>query len=485
VLALLGIGLALGVAVPGHSKYALALAGAVLLAVVSISRIEIAYVVLLAVAVLGRARLGTSIWTPAEILVIVVVLVRGLSLGRRPTVPLFLAIYCGWFLVAAAQTHISGSELRSLGRYLLPPLLAVATAAVARDPAVRRRIVVVLLAGALLAAVAIYVQVFVQGYSGDQVTGTFGTGQANVLALVMMVPATVFFALAVERVRWPLVMLAAALVLASCGVLSSGRAVFAFVPAAFGAVVISYGFSARRSRGARRAMAMLLPVIALAPILVVVYQGLFPGRLAPISSVSNIQQYLNQSNPGGALPGRGIQLNTALDQAAAGGVETALIGRGIGVTRADIPVAANTNLPGSAVSLSITATNPTNERGLLTPVQQTSGLWVGVILTETGWVGVALFIALLVYLIVLGRRTRDLLPSGSLDRGLMIALPGLAWLTLLGGFYISVFWDSSYDAFFWPLVGVCIGIAIDARSRLRAAKQPAADLASAVTSPTT
>src|SRR5262249_40657694 len=163
-----------------HAKYALVLAGGALLLVLSFSRIELAYVVLLVVAVLARARLSANVWTPTELFVILVVLVRELSGGRRPLLPAFLTIYCGLVLVALADAQPTLPEFRSLARYLLPPLLAIATAAAARDAVVRRRIATVLLVAALVSALPVYIQVL-RGASGDHVTGTFGQSQANVL----------------------------------------------------------------------------------------------------------------------------------------------------------------------------------------------------------------------------------------------------------------------------------------------------------------
>jgi len=458
--AIVGFAVVLGASVHSSGKTELELVGAAAVLVVAIRRIEVAYVALALAGVILVGRLGVGDWTYLAAFTSGIVALRELARRRRPVLPTVLLLYGAWFLVASATNgSATGGRRHFLVNYLVPPLLALATAAAARDARVRRWIVAILLVAGLVEAGAVYFQAIAHGAAADTVTGTFGPSTANIIAVVLMLPATVFFAMAVERVWRPKLMLLLAFALPLCGVLSQGRAIFALVPVAFGAVGLSYGFSATRSRGARRALVAIFAVVVATPLLVVVYEGLFPTGLQGLTSLSGIESYLQQQNPGGALPQRGVQLKTALDLSTSGGPFTALAGRGVGATRLLAGGVANPATADETVGSLITATDSNDLAPFVTPEQATSGIWFGQILTETGWVGVLAFVALLADLIVLGRRTRERLPSGSLERALMVALPGLAWLALITSFYAPIFFEPEFNTFFWPLVGVCIAIA--------------------------
>jgi hypothetical protein len=462
VLLTVAVGLALGLSLPAHPKLTLELAAAALLVAVAIKHVEVAYAALFVVVVLGGAHVNDSVWTYLGCLTIGLVAVGEFVRQRRPVIPIVIVLYCAWFLIAATHNlPPTTGDRRSLVNYLVPPVVALATAWVGRDQPVRRRIVIFLLAVSVISAADVYVQFFIQGRRNDAVTGTFGGSNANILATAFMVPATVCFALGVERVWRPKLMFLLAVGLEFTGVLSSGRAIFAFVPLAFGGVLISY-LVAGGSLERRRALVLLPGTIVLTAATVLAYNQITPGQLGPLSSPSKIQSYLSERNPGGALPGRLVQLKLASHEAATGGPLTFFAGRGVGATRYE---SARSDVTTSAASVSstITASNSDDLGPFLSPEQRTGGIWIGQVLTETGWIGVVTLVALLGYLALLGSRTQSRLPPGSLDRALVVALPGLSLLALAGSTYSPMFFEPQFNVLFWPLVGICIAIAYGAR----------------------
>lgn len=473
---LLGGGTLLGAAIPNHGHYVLLLVGAVIVAVVGLRTTEFLWAVLFVVGLLGFVRLGTD-WTYAEAFLVAVVFIRDVARQRRPKIPAILALYLGWFVVMLAHGSFHSTQRHALINFVLPPLVAVATATVCRDRSVRRRITLLLLASALIEMLVIWGEsglwfgFHISNTNADALTGTTGPYTANLIGYVMVLPGTIFLALAVERVWRPKLMLLVAVGMALCGILTQSRAVFAGVPAAYGAVLLTYGFSWHRSRGARRALALLIPAAILVPAMVVAYEFVNPQGLSgsDLTTVAGIKQYLNAQHPGGALPGYAVQLRTALRRSVAGGPITFATGRGLGAANDSMSQLPPVNLGGGTnVSSAITSTNTSDLYPFLDADQRTGGIWFGIVLTETGWIGILLFLSVLAYMTLLGRRTRTSVASGSLDRAVLVALPGVALLTLLGSVYIQLFFQPPYTVFFWPLLGIAIAIGSEARSKRRA-----------------
>lgn len=461
------IGVALGAALPGHSKYVLALSAGAVVVVISLKRIEVLWAFLLVVGLVGFNKLGND-WTYAEALVVGLVLLRQFSLREKLVIPVLFLAYCGWFLVVAAHTSFSSAERHAIVNYLLPPLLALVTASVARDPIVRRRIVVMLIAATLIDTAVVWYQAgYLQHFhpGTDSVNGTLAASGKDMNTFVVLLPATVCFALALERVWRPMLFLFFAVAMATVGPLSDGKAVLAFVPIAFGAVLVAYWFSVRRSSDSRRALLLLLVSVLLVPVLLFTYVAAYPTGLSSdrLTSLSAITRYFFTQQPGGSLPERGVQLKIAVNQSAAAGPLPALWGYGLGKSNLFQGHTAVGTPRGTTLTSQITATNPDDLYWLADKHQQTSGIWIGQILTETGWIGVLLFLGLIAYTIRLGYRNAPLLPPGSLDRALLVALPGIGVLTLVGGIYINLFFEPPIDLFFWPILGLCIAIADSAR----------------------
>ena len=89
-------------------------------------------------------------------------------------------------------------------------------------------------------------------------------------------------------------------------------------------------------------------------------------------------------------------------------------------------------------------------------------------MTETGWLGVAAFLALLGWLALLGRRLCRS-DEATEDRVLGVALIGVAALTGATAVYGTFPTIAGYAVFFWPIVGLAISADRDGRRRTKAA----------------
>jgi hypothetical protein len=72
--------------------------------------------------------------------------------------------------------------------------------------------------------------------------------------------------------------------------------------------------------------------------------------------------------------------------------------------------------------------------------------------------GVAAFAALLLLMVNLARQGRKRVPGGTIESGLLLALPGIAALTFVASFYLAVLVSPPYATLFWLFLG--IGIAL-------------------------
>jgi hypothetical protein len=99
--------------------------------------------------------------------------------------------------------------------------------------------------------------------------------------------------------------------------------------------------------------------------------------------------------------------------------------------------------------------------------KRTGSIWLGKILTETGWLGRSAFFVLLGWLALLGHRLAQRRAAAAVDRVLGIALPGVAALTAVAAAYGPFLTVRGYATVFWLLVGIAISAVYDGRSGRR------------------
>src|SRR4051812_5267218 len=112
-----------------------------LLCVGGILRIEIAYLLLGVYSFLAPALIGYGGSTPIFVAVIGIIMLRELLLDRSLSIAPFFLFYGLAYVFAAVHGQGNPALLQSVGKYLAFPLLAIATASVARDRAMRSRLV--------------------------------------------------------------------------------------------------------------------------------------------------------------------------------------------------------------------------------------------------------------------------------------------------------------------------------------------------------
>jgi hypothetical protein len=435
----------------GTTKMAALVAGGCLVAL-AFTHIEVLFALLYAVAFIGPALLGNGIWPPVMALIVVVIAARELVVGRRaPVLPGLLIAYSAVYVVVTLHGASSPSTFQAVRGYLTPVLLAMATATVARDPAIRRRLIVMAAPFVFLQIPVAAVQAAqgIQSYGrggfdefGDKVTGTLGGSASGTLSLVTVAFATFLLAAALERVWRPRLLYLGATVLALAGVLSVARAVFVFVPVAFAAVIVAGGYAARRSTGFRRIVTLMTIVVVAAPAFVFAMSALYPGVVNDINSSQKVRDYLFLPN-NGASPERAGQLQLALSDVKRSGIDTELLGEGAGATwvNADPHLLASSDSP-----------------VVVRPEQFANSVWIPRIIVEAGALGLIAFLALLAFAARVGIRARRLSPSGTTDAAIGLALPGVAALTFVGGFYQTVLDLPPYGTLFWVVLG--LGLAI-------------------------
>ncbi len=99
--------------------------------------------------------------------------------------------------------------------------------------------------------------------------------------------------------------------------------------------------------------------------------------------------------------------------------------------------------------------------------QHVNGIWFPRVLTETGFLGAIAFAILIVFLCLLAWRNRGEIAARTSDGALVLALPGIAGLTLLGAFFNTVLAIQPYASIFWPLLGLAIAIDAERRTATR------------------
>jgi hypothetical protein len=422
-----------------------------LVALLAALRIEVMYVALYASAFVAPVYFGNGLWPAVASLTVLFVAAYVLVQGKSIVVSGFLLVYCACYGLAAAAGDWNPASLPALRGFVTPVLLTLVTASVARDPKVRRNLVLLFIpfvaiqipvaAWQSLRGIGTYGQAGFQRF-GDYVTGTLGSSASGTLALVTVALATVMFAIALERVWRPKVAGAAALVFASAGVLSVARAVFIFVPVALVTVLLTSGGIARRSVGTRRILATAATLVIATPAVVFAMQALYPGVTHDISSLDKVREYLYlpQSGPN---PERAGQLEIAVSEVKSSNMGTALLGEGVGKTwlSSDPHVSSSVDYP-----------------LVLEREQFTNSVWTPRVLIETGLLGVAAFCALMAYMVRIALDARRRTADHTLDSAILLALPALAALTFVGSFYQTVLDLPSYATVFWVFLG--LGLAI-------------------------
>ena len=147
------------------------------------------------------------------------------------------------------------------------------------------------------------------------------------------------------------------------------------------------------------------------------------------------------------LPGRIAQLELAAQISVRDGLAIAAIGRGPGSSEPAKPYYRDTHS--------------------IPPPERTGSTWFGKLLTETGWLGVTAFLALLGWLVLLGRRLcRSTEASEDCVLGLaLIGVTALTGATAVYGTFPSL---PGYAVLFWAMVGLAISAARDGRRRAKA-----------------
>ena len=428
----------------------------------TVLRVEVGYAILLVSAFVLPHWIGFDAWIPALAVAIGLACLHGLIAGRVPVLAPVLIAYLAVYVIAALHSDRDTFSWVEAGKYLAPPVLALAIAwACTGEPDSRRRI-------AVLAFVAVAIQlpvVFEQVISTlidvgrdqaifwvDTMVGLLGEGAPGTLTQVTLFAAVVLLACAYLEVVPARPAMVVALLFVSVGALSSTRASYAFAPLALGCLAAALWLTVSKSRPKPvLVLAAVLPFLVV-PVLVGITQGLYPGANAPIESVEDLARNLesNQATDRGesadpevALPGRGKQLTIAVDLATGGGVDDAFVGRGIGITRIK--------------EAGLTGTGEVTSQ-LTREEQQTNATWIPRTLIETGFLGLLAFAGLLAYMVLLFWRNRDLAETRSLDGAMILAVPGIAALTFAGGFFNTILVVQPYATLFWALLGVALAI---------------------------
>lgn len=464
-----------------------------------VARVEFGYAVVLISAFILPAWAGYRTWIPALAVAVALAAAHGAIAGLRPLMPVAIVGYIGAYLVAGVHSDPDTFSLIEAGKYFAPPVFALAIAWPAQDVKVRERLVLL-----VIAAVAIQVPVVLGevidilirhggdavGYV-DAISGMLGDQQGSPLAQVGLLVAVLLIAAAYVGKLSPALGSTGGVIAIGLGLLTSTRASYLLAP--LGLLVLAATIWASRTRQHRASrmspwFATTL-VIVVVPVLFFGTQTLFPGANQGINSITGLitgldrgdQQFdierdlaATQAASGGSggtatesepvveetpitvLPGRGRQIEIALELSVDDGPLVFLLGRGLGATRfKDQGLLSETGQ----------TTDPVTR-----PEQNTNGVWLARTISETGYVGLLAFLGLLGYMVVLWWRNRDLLAEPSWDAALILALPAIAALTFASAGYNTILAIQPYAAVFWAFLG--IAIAIDARSKTKPAARP-------------
>jgi len=433
-------------------------------------RVEIGYAALLVSAFVLPVWIGFAAWIPALVIAVAFAVGHALLARRRIVLPPVMLAYLGIYAAALVLSDSATFSLIEAGKFFAPPIYALAVAWAAFEAQTRKRLVLLTIAAAAIQLPVVIVQTidnllqrggdaidgvdFITGLLGDRTPGILT--QVAILAAILVLSAGYLRLISLRQA------LLGGFALIMLGALSSTRASYVFVPLALGAVAMALWIVVRNppDRRSLRA-AVVAPLLAVA-ILILATGALYPGANSGLFGDGGYVEETVERDPGlstgeqilrplntTVLPGRGKQVRVALELSVDGGADTFFLGRGIGATR--FKTQAVLDETGASFDL------------LTRPEQQTNGVWIARVITETGYLGLLAFLGLLAYLVALTARNRELLRSPSWDGAVMLGLPGIAALTLTGAFFNTVLAIQPYATVFWALVGVAI--AIDAQRR--------------------
>lgn len=450
---------------------------------------------LLTILWLPALGVGGEAWVAVVALLIVFAAVQVVRHPRSLALSPLLLAYVGVYALSGIHGGLrSGSEIV---HYFLRPLVPMVVATVVATAAGRRRILVGLAVLVLLEVPMTIVQTvrnFVDfgrhaSTVADSVTGALGGSQAGVVTLVAVAVAAVVagaWLTTTVRTRWAVALVAA---LVSVGVFSSTRAVPVFVvAAALGIAVVTLASGVSRP-SVRRVGAIAVASLAAAALAYGGTRAIYPGAYyamfssqetsvlggaaaegiqPPVVAKSTGQKATvrpaapsapstsapagpasappSKSAPAGPapparptgvelLPGRIAQMRLALRLSLHAPWAVALLGRGLGASVLD---------PGYALAQDVPEP------------QRTGSTWIGALLTETGWLGVAAFAGLLLWLCAIGLRLQRAPAATAVDRSLGAALPGLAALTAVGAAFTTILDVRAYSLVFWVLIGIAL-----------------------------
>jgi hypothetical protein len=425
---------------------------------------------------------GRRAWLLPVVVLVLIAIPSWIRAGRVPRASLVVAAYI--VVVTAAGLHGQTLDFTGVAGALLKPLIALAVAVLVTTSRQRARVMALLVVVAAVEVPITGVQAAKNAArlgsnavaAADGVTGTLGTSQASVVALLGLLAASLlvgaWLAGLPGRLALPLVVL-----LVAVGVFSSTRAVVGLVP--FMALALAAAFvPVKPSRAVRRRLVGVVAAgLLAAPLLYGGIEALYPGAFVgvfssqattvlggataqgipvvtpapePTPAASSAPAPALPSGPAAVvpsgvqlLPGRLGQLRLAARLSTDRGLSTFLVGRGLGSS----------------------ALGPTIHLAqLVPPPQRTSSTWLGRALTETGWVGVFAFGALLIWLVGAGHRlwTRG---GSAADRALGAALPTIAALTAAGAVLTTILDVRGFALPFWILVGLTVSALREAGPR--------------------
>jgi hypothetical protein len=375
--------------------------------------------------------------------------------------PLPIVAYTGVFALSGIVAGLGGGS--DLARYLLRPAAIGALSLFLLSVESRRRAVLLLLALALPQVLVTAWQALdarldygsAAAVAADRVTGTFGDYGGGPGTLVALTGACLVVGLSLAgrlAGRW-----AAGLgvALLTVPIFTATRAAVVFIPVTAVALVAGAALILRRQVPARTISVVLAGAALAVPATYLGTEAIYPnafvgvfnnqnslflGAGSPVDPADVRSGQGDRVTPGGSpaqpdpellrgvavLPGRLTQMKTAARISTEESPRVLLFGRGFGT--AAVPEDAT---PATVVP----------------EARQTGVTWIGKILTETGWLGLAAFLALLGWLAWLGIRIARAHATG-VDRALGFALPGMAALTLAGAGYTTVLDVRPYSAAF-------------------------------------
>lgn len=423
------------------------------------SRTELSFGIAIAVALVAiyfLPQTGLRVWYLAILVVFGAAAIRlaaGPQKVRLPSLWLWpLGVFGAVYVITALHGEWTPVTVSNLARVLFPALLALAAAWMLDDPRKRRNVVVMLVAAGLFELVVAgtqAVRVLGAGGSPDLVTGTFGADKHTTIAVFNLACATIVLAFALQRVWRPRLLAILALLLAATGVLSGARALLFLVPIAFG-VTILIDLLSRSTRLPRGWGLIALGVAVISgPLLVLASSSTYSQSTDRVGSPTAIVEYLTEDASGRA-PRQGAQLIGSIEGLGDRGVGDKLMGRGVGTTSFDADPHVVARPGASSAPL------------FLRPEVDFGTVWLPRLITESGLIGLAAFIGLLIWAAYVALRARGRLQPGSVDSAIVLAMPGLCGLVLIASTYEDSILSPGLSTLFWIMLGMCLRIGADA-----------------------